>query len=65
MHVLDLPSLVPLAVAQAPIALGLPLARDLVRKLAPLRRDAREPSSRSVRDTARRVSPAAHYAHNH
>jgi hypothetical protein len=35
MHLLDLPILVPLAVAQAPIAFGLLLARDLLRKLAP------------------------------
>jgi hypothetical protein len=35
MHPLDLPSLVPLAAAQAPIAIGLLLVRDLVRKLAP------------------------------
>jgi hypothetical protein len=34
-HLVDLPILLPLAVAQAPIALGLLLARDLVRKLAP------------------------------
>ena len=34
MHPLDLPSLLPVAVAQAPIALALLLVRDLLRKVA-------------------------------
>jgi len=35
MHLLDLPILLPLAVAQAPIALGSLLPRDLLQELAP------------------------------
>jgi hypothetical protein len=35
MHLLDPPSLLLLATAQAPIALGLLLVRDLLRKLVP------------------------------
>jgi len=34
MHLLDLPSLLLLALVQAPIALGLLVVRDLLRKLA-------------------------------
>jgi hypothetical protein len=48
MRVLDLPSLLALAVVQAPIALGLLLARDLLRKLVPRYSNAAARRSRSA-----------------